>query len=507
MFRHSSYRLTTINQSILAIVMGLGFSTPAYAIQLGQASVQSEQHEPLSATIPVSNIDANSFSASIAPAAMYSQLGLNPSANVSVQFQKTSDTSGTLLIHSSTPVSTPFADIVLNLNNDGEQYIEPQTLLMPLPKSGNMLSDSRPVTIVPESSVSNLPTVSNTPIIVSEDPLNTYSSDSFTSTNPQFINETNHHSNNAIADDTNWSYTDNTTSQNTAPLMAGQIVSEEERILSSLVPEGTNTQMNILTKQLTRRVLSSNDLNDTNLTPFATPTVTESNISATEPTTEYSEIPSFIDTQTDEAKTDTTATYVVQKGDNLWSIAYQIAQANDMNVQDVMTTLHTQNPNAFFNNQASQLKVNATLTIPNYRVVLSQKAIEEAISARKQQSNKINKSQSARSANTVAQTTVANKKSDAQSVKRPLPTPQVSLVTQAQSGQAVGSQTKTTTGTKGLGQGELVDSLKDVRTQTVQRAKRVNTLNQELSSATQKLQLQNQRLAELEARLKSLKDK
>ena len=57
------------------------------------------------------------------------------------------------------------------------------------------------------------------------------------------------------------------------------------------------------------------------------------------------------------------------------------------------------------------------------------------------------------------------------------------------------------------GHGNLAGTLKNTRQQTATNAKRVNSLNEELSSAARKVQLQNQRLAELENRLKNLKDK
>lgn len=472
MFRQSPHRLTTMYRAILATFIGLGFSSSAYALNLGQPLVHSEQHEPLSATIPVSNIDADNFSASIAPTAIYNQLGLNPSSNIFVQFQKTSDNSGNLVISSQVPVSAPFADVVLNLNNDGEQYIEPQTLLMPLSKSSTTLTGNQNPVIVPESTIPNLPVTSATPLVLDE-PLDVQTNNEngyMTNTNP------------------------------ISPIL-GQTVNEEERVISRLIPEGTNKQIDILTEQVTRRILSPNSLTQKEITPTPTPLIPEHSVLTTAHDAPIEDTP-LDDTR--QSVTDSVSTYVVQKGDNLWSIAYQIAKANDSDVQEVMTALHSQNPDAFINNKASQLKANATLTIPSYRVVLSQKAIEEAISAKKQQVSKSAKTTSTRPVKTANKTSTPNRP---QSIKQPLPTAQVSLVAQSQSGQAAGSQSKTATGTGGVNQGSLVDSLKDIRAQTAQNAKRVNTLNQELSSATQRLQLKNQQLAELEARLKALKDK
>lgn len=167
-----------------------------------------------------------------------------------------------------------------------------------------------------------------------------------------------------------------------------------------------------------------------------------------------------------------------------------------------MTALHKQNPNAFHHGKIDQLKANATLTIPNYSVVPSQKAIQDAISSRKGSSNAT--AQGKRSTTTRATTTRTTRdaRGGSRTVAQPLPKPQLTLVTPSQSGQATGSQGKT-----GGNGDELVGTLRSTRAQTAQNARRVNSLNQELSSATQRLQLQNQKLAELEARLKALRDK
>lgn len=490
MFRQSPHNLTTMYRAILATFIGLGLSSSAYALNLGQPLVHSEQHEPLSATIPVSNIDANNFSASIAPAAIYSQLGLSPSANIFVKFEKTSDNSGNLVISSQAPVSAPFADVVLNLNNDGEQYIEPQTLLMPLSKSNTTLTGNQNPVVVPESTISNLPVTSVTPLVLDK------SLDVRAITPPVSLIEPEFARDDTALRDVQ------SNSENADPIspLVGQTVNEKERVISSLVPEGTNRQIDILTEQVTRRILSPNSLAQKDPAPTPTPLMPEHNVLATTSATS-TESTSSDDTR--QSITDSASTYVVQKGDNLWSIAYQIAKANDSDVQEVMAALHTQNPDAFINNKANQLKANATLTIPNYRVVLSQKAIEEAISSKKQQTSKSAKTTPHHPTKVATKTSTPSR---SQSIKQPLPTAQVSLVAQSQNGQAAGSQAKTAPA-GGINQGSLVESLKDIRAQTAQNAKRVNTLNQELSSATQRLQLKNQQLAELEARLKALKDK
>ena len=80
------------------------------------------------------------------------------------------------------------------------------------------------------------------------------------------------------------------------------------------------------------------------------------------------------------------------------------------------------------------------------------------------------------------------------------------MVTPTQQGKATGTNTVATQNASAGGTSNLVGTLQNTRQKTAASAKRVNGLNQELSVAAQKLQLQNQKLAELEARLKTLKN-
>ena len=317
MSRHTAYRFNLTHKAILATVLGFG-TINAQAISLGQPAIQSGQNEPLSATIDVSGIDANQFEASVASNAIYAQMGLTQSADISVQFVRTSDTSGKIIL--------------------------PQT-----------------------------------------------------------------------------------------------------------------------------------------------------------------------DESDDETPQGTGATYVVQSGDTLWSIARQIAKANNLSIDSVMTALHKQNPDAFDGGKMNRLKTNASLAIPAYEVIPSQQAIQEAILAKRASNTKPTRT----TAHTKASASSAKKATRPKTVTKPLPRPQVTLVTPAQSGVATGADSKATakpasTQPVSVAVGnddQLLNTLKNTRAQTAQTASRVNGLNQELSTASHKLQLQNQKLAELEARLKALKEK
>lgn len=472
MSRYTSLQKSPIYQAIFAIFMGFSASS-AYAAIVGQATVQSEQHEPLVATIAVNNIDAKNFSASLAPSAIYQQMGLEQT-DVTVQFVATSDTAGRILLTSSQPISTPFTDIVLSLDNNGEQQIEPQTLLMPLPKNDN-ITESITQTLITADNTQNLPVVSNNIPDEETSYIDAGQEPELASTSPT------------------------TQIQDSTPSLSPQVLSSEERVISTLTPEGTNTQLNILTEKITRSILPAGSTP----VPPSFDNISETPLMA-QPVQNKTDKQQTNGSETQDSGT---AVYVVQSGDTLWNIANEIAKANNSDITQVMQSLHEQNPDAFSNNNINKLKANASLRIVNYEVVPSQKAISDAIAAKTGRAKKSQK-------DNTGSTSIAKAKSTrytnttARVAPKPLPKPQVTLATPSKSGSATGgSREQNTTAQSAGGNSNLVANLKSVRANTAQTAKKVNGLNQELSSATQKLQLQNQKLAELEARLKSLKDK
>lgn len=477
MSRHSTYRLNLVHQAILVALFGIS-SVSASAVTLGQANITSAQHEPLSATINVTDIDADNFSASIGDASMYQQMGLSRDTNIQVQFIPTSDTTGQLVLSSNAPISAPFADIVLSINDNGSHVLKPQTLLMPLPKNNVIPNDLNAPAIVASGSEPNLPIISGELVEYGE-PL------ALQNTAPP-----------PLFGDDNANLTANNTPTINNNTDAVVIVHSNE-VLSSFTPEGTNTQLDILSEQITR-------------------TFYPAGMAPTSPTIPHAEKPN-ITTQVHEqpvqnTNTDTqdnqSAVYVVQNGDNLWSIANEIAKANNLSLTEVMDALHKQNPDAFNHGKINQLKANATLRIPSYNVIPSQKAIQDAITARQTARRESN----ARSTPTLNRNTQARRNNATRATPsrtnttRALPKPQMTLVTPSQGGSATGSQAQNSQARGTSSGGAATNTLQSTRQQTANNARRVNSLNQELSTATQRLQLQNQRLAELEARLKALRE-
>lgn len=429
---HKPHRTTLIRQAVLVSLLGTA-GLHAHAVSLGQANITSAQHEPLSATIDVSDIDAKNFHASLATADIYQQMGLTPDSKIQVKFTPTSATSGKITLTSSTPIATPFADVVLNLNNNGEQLIEPQTLLMPLPSGSTFSLPEKQPTMSASENWENLPVVS--------------------------------------ADE--------------APVLPTIAQSTSQSPNIKIAPSSADVQKDIINQEIARQ----------------TPASTTSTYSPSEQEAEP--------TQT--RPQGSGSVYVVQSGDSLWSIANEIAKANNMKVGEVMKAIHSANPSAFSHGKMNHLKAKASLELPAYEVVLSQKAIEDAISAKRQHSTKSHavQAKAKKSAPSSAKKAKTTPRRDSQITARPakkaLPKPQVTLVTPTQQGQATATNTKASPKATLGGTQDLVGTLKTTRTKTATSAKNINHLNQELSSATAKLQLQNQKLAELEARLRTLK--
>ena len=204
------------------------------------------------------------------------------------------------------------------------------------------------------------------------------------------------------------------------------------------------------------------------------------------------------------------AQYQVQRNDSLWLIAQQIAQENNLDVSTVMKQIQAQNPDAFINKDADQLKADAKLSLPSYDVIPSQQKLESAINAQKQYS---------RRANTPTKTvkTPSRKPSEMAKATKPpaapavtktqtLPQAQFSVLAPDRSGSADGTQTKSAAKTgKGLST-DILATLKSSRQSTATQAQQLSKTSSALDSYTKKIQLQNQKLAELQARLKKLRN-
>ena len=686
------YRPNRLHYAVSAALlcsMGSAILLPAaMAATIGKTTITSAQHEPLVAIISISDIKSSDFSANLANPKVYKQLGLTPTDAMSVSFIPTSASTGQLMISTSQPVSKPFADVVLAINDNGQRNTVPKTLLMPLDsaqpaKRSERVKSAKP--IVARAPKPNLPVISAPTVTspVTKAPIITTSSTkplavkreappplfapSSSAANSGISNTANSKNSSAppiarVAAAPNLplapaSRFDLNTTANSAPSMAktntldiknnrrvssrptqpsppnGDIpinasakalqpisnrnetaisvedinsvedVESVEKLKSveGLVKASTSvasadaatnvqqtllaqtpannrtqndkpslenqtaktssTNSNTLNIQVSRQItvrnspinkvdstdsptlalsfdesmasLNSDDTAKLN-SQVADHLATAADSAAPEPVATSKDAADSASASTISARRETAATdslpvanekmvsYTVQRNDNLWLISKQIAEQNNLDISAVMSQIKTQNPNAFINQDADQLKANAELRLPNYEVIPSQSSIQAAISEQRARYLRANKktakasSEKATADNTTSAASVSSQIAQAKPTKsanstakpatRTLPQARFSVVAPGGKGQADGTQTKADAATGNGLSTEVLASLKSSRQRTATQAQRTKLMNNSLGSYTQKLQLQNQKLAELEARLKKLRN-
>ncbi|MGP5516058.1 type IV pilus assembly protein FimV [Psychrobacter alimentarius] len=585
---HLSYRLTTVHRAIsMALLYSVGYvalTSSAQAATIGKTVVTSAQHEPLAASIVVTDIRAADFSASLANPAIYQQMGLTKTDSMMVRFTPTSATSGRVIITTSQPVSKPFADVVLTINDKGQSNVIPKTLLMPLDdglpintstnintgaKKPNLpsvsASTAKPLTLrrgapPPLVPTSSLPAVhsSTSELIAAKSPVPsmqatriqaptvTASAGNSLSYAPSRLdngrltdkaNSATQQSSvgvNSIESIANDRLNNNSTTANDAN-NSKAVIAVDKAPTQAI----TDKQLDILNIQVTRQIqprsekevstVAASTLN-TNMAKDLAVKNSETNLGTSDATSAIAStgnIPANI--ANSEAKVNNnpeivasanssnmtnsvTAQYQVQRNDSLWMIAQQIAQENNLNVQTVMKQIQSQNPDAFINRDAGQLKADAKLSLPSYDVIPSQKKLEAAISAQRQYSRRSN-------ASVIPETTEKRSPSSserAQTTKprvelattktQTLPKAQFSVLAPDYNGSADGTQAKSAA-TKGNGLStDILATLKSSRQSTATQAQRLSKTSSTLDNYAKKIQLQNQKLAELQARLKKLRN-
>lgn len=143
MFGHLPGHFATAYQTLAVTLfysVGLiALPMTGYAVSFGQTMITSTQHEPLKASIAITDFKPSNFSIALADSDVYQKLGLTSLASLSAHFVPNSATSGHVIVRSSQPISSPFADLVLSINEQGQHTIVPKTLLLPL-SSHSMLT-------------------------------------------------------------------------------------------------------------------------------------------------------------------------------------------------------------------------------------------------------------------------------------------------------------------------------------------------------------------------------
>ena len=536
---HLPHRLTTIHRSVsMALLYSVSYAaliSNAQAATMGKTVITSAQHEPLSASIVVNDIQTPDFSASLADPTLYQQMGLTPTDSMTVRFQPTSATSGQLFITTTKPVSKPFADIVLTINDGAQRSVIPKTLLMPLDGSLSINPSKNSVTAAKKP---NLPVISSSnaqPLLVTKGtppPLllasteidkptvqgnNTvYTTDQ---SDANRLNNDGNSNNNLIAPITSNTSTSPTVALNSinaaTPINDAPFKSDilNIQIIRQIQPKSVNKES--LAK-------NSDIIVSTPMTPMSDNSPSTANTIANDTIPYNNNSSNSISTLGSNADissispddTGSEFNYTVQRNDNLWVIAQQIAEKNNLDVQTVMSEIQAQNPKAFINKNANQLKADAQLSLPKYDVVPSQKKIQTAISEQRKHSRKANtpviKKDTISKAASKAQTEKAQaaKRNEKPAIKKTqkLPTAQFSVLAPGHDGSADGTKAKAGMATGNGLSTDVLDILKSSRQSTADQAQRLSKTNAILGSYTKKLQLQNQKLAELQARLKKLRN-
>ena len=265
---------------------------------------------------------------------------------------------------------------------------------------------------------------------------------------------------------------------------------------SPIIPTPNNNSTNVLNPNI-----------NTSTATAATSNVTANTVASTAPSTVKNTAVSA-----NKATNSTTAKYQVQRNDSLWVIAQQIAQENNLDIQTVMKEIQSQNPDAFINKDAGQLKADAKLSLPSYDVLPSQNNLETAISAQRQYSRRANTPVATKTAKTSvkksSERTQAAKphKKPAKTNTQTLAKAQFSVLAPNNSGSAEGTQVKSAATTGNGLSTDILATLKASRQSTASQAQRLSKTISALDSYTKKIQLQNQKLAELQARLKKLRN-
>ena len=597
---HLSYRLTSIHRAVsMALFYSISYAalvSSAQAATIGKTVVISAQHEPLVASIMVTDIENTDFSASLANSAIYQQMGLTPTDSMIVRFHPTSATSGQVFITTTKPMSKPFADVVLAINDGNQRNVIPKTLLMPL-------NDSLPIAtsknIVTGAKKPNLPVVSTTnaqPLTVRNGapPPLLSSGSSKPTLKAATLPERNVQSPNirvpviqtpsiqasssqipslqattipsglptAVATTTQSNITtyapsrlengrlNNPIDMTNNSVMAGANNDNNTALTVSSnstlsATSETDKQFDILNIQITRQIQPKSQSNTDMMvaSPMAPKTLTpneaaftnknkaiipndSNNMVAIAPlnnipsnsnawqkavTPKTSIAAKNTSSQVSDKSASSEINYTVQRNDNLWVIAQQIAEKNNIDVQTVMKEIQTQNPDAFINRNANQLKADAQLSLPNYDALPSQQKLEAAISAQRQYrsaNTPVAKKPTASNPVSEGANTQATKHTEKPATTKTqfLPKAQFSVLAPGHEGSADGTKTKAgmVTG-NGLSM-EVLDLLKSSRQSTASQAQQLSKTSGTLESYTRKLQLQNQKLAELQARLKKLRN-
>lgn len=474
------------------LVLGFPLSLPivAYAVNIGDTYVQTQQNQPLNASINVSDINPRTFSVTVAQADVYRQLGLSKDADIQIKFVPTSSNGGQIILTTNRAINAPFTDVVLNITENGVTKTLPKTLLMPIDSAQKITTQANTTAL--QSPAQNIVIGSANPVqlpVMSPDPMPMQPITLPSTTINQLPNLPTTGMPAGAAPVTQ-------ASENSDYLRI-----QETRTVRSVQPNGA---VYAQAMPQTQNPIQTNTADNQLPSPAASygNQPLDKSKSKSKSKSKYSaKNPQIIGE---------TTTYTLQRNDNLWTIASNIAAANRKDVDQVMADIMAANPTAFPDNDPTKLVANTPLQIPKYKVVPSQIGIKSANKARQQYRQNKKRVPSKKSAAKQPATLKTTKKTrKAQKTPRPYAATKKSEMTiiapNHTNGSVQGQSTKNKVG-KGMSS-QVAAQVQQKRQATAQQATKVNKLNQDLVGAENRLKIQNTKLAQLEKRLKELSKK
>ena len=478
------------------LVLGFPLSLPivAYAVNIGDTYVQTQQNQPLNASINVSDVNPRTFSITVAQADVYRQLGLSKDADIQIKFVPTSSNGGQIVLTSKQPINAPFTDVVLNITENGVTKTLPKTLLMPIDSAQKITTQANTTTL--QSPAQNIVIGSANPVqlpVMSPDPIPLQPITLPSTTINQLPNLPTTAMSAGAAPMT-------LSSENTDYLRI-----QETRTVRTVQPNGT-----VYTQAMpqTQNPIQTNDTDNQLPSPAASYGNQPLDKSKSKSKSKYSaKNPQIIGE---------TTTYTLQRNDNLWTIASNIAAANRKDVDQVMADIMAANPTAFPDNDPTKLVANTQLQIPKYKAVPSQIGIKSANKARQQYRQ--NKRRVASKKSVIAPKSAAKQPATPKTTKKTLkaqktPRPyaatkksEMTIIAPNHTNGSVQGQSTKNKVSKGMSS-QVAAQVQQKRQATAQQATKVNKLNQDLVGAENRLKIQNTKLAQLEKRLKELNKK
>lgn len=474
------------------LVLGFPLSLPivAYAVNIGDTYVQTQQNQPLNASINVSDVNPRTFSVKVAQADVYRQLGLSKDADIQIKFVPTSSNGGQIVLTTKHAINAPFTDVVLNITENGVTKTLPKTLLMPIDSAQKITTQANTTAL--QSPAQNIAIGSANPVqlpVMSPDPM---------PMQPITLPST---TINQLPNLPTTGMPVGAVPVTLASENSDYLRIQETRTVRSVQPNGAAYTPAVPQTQNPIPTSAADNQLPSQAASYGNQSLDKSN-------SKYSaKNPQIIGE---------TTTYTLQRNDNLWTIASNIAAANRKGVDQVMADIMAANPTAFPDNDPDKLVANTQLQIPKYNVVPSQIGIKSANKARQQYRQ--NKRRVVSKKSVIAAESAAKQPATAKTTKKTLkaqktPRPyaatkksEMTIIAPNHTNGSVQGQRSNNKVGKGMSS-QVAAQVQQKRQATAQQATKVNKLNQHLVGAENRLKIQNTKLAQLEKRLKELNKK